>query len=146
MVDKLNQLDLFLTKRHTGWLTANRDLVDLRVDRSDVATVQGVANLAQAILNRLYTRQGELTSLGHPNYGSRLYQLVGEANNTRTQSLAELYIRECLAQEPRIQEITEIVFAPVSSHFDRNTLKVSVIVKLVGEETPLNLSLSLSGG
>jgi phage baseplate assembly protein W len=146
VVDNLNQLDLFLTERHTGWLTANRDLVDLRVDRGDVATVQGVANLAQAILNRLYTRQGELTSLGHPDYGSRLYQLVGEANNTRTQALAELYIRECLAQEPRIQEITEIVFASVSSHFDRNTLKVSVIVKLVGEETPLNLSLSLTGG
>ena len=83
-------------------MTSDRDPVDLlSAAGGDVQTVTGRENLAQAIVNRLLTRRGELTGLGHPDYGSRLHLLVGELNNARTRGLAELYIRDSLAQEPR---------------------------------------------
>lgn len=144
MVDNLNQLDLLLTRRYTKQLISDREFVDLSVDKGDLATSQGLPNLSQAIVNRLCTRKGELATLGHPNYGSRLYQLLGELNNTRTRALAELYIRECLAAEPRVEEILEIIFAPPSRDYNRNTLNVTLTVKPIAEETTLTLHLSLN--
>jgi phage baseplate assembly protein W len=111
----------------------------------DLATVQGRDNLTQAILNRFYTRQGELTPLGHPNYGSRLYLLIGEMNNTRTRNLAELYMRECLVQEPRIAEIESIEFEPPSRDLHkRNLLIATISLKAVGDPQPLTLQIGLN--
>ncbi|WP_287263203.1 GPW/gp25 family protein [Moorena sp. SIO3A5] len=141
----LMEKDLLFTRRHTGQFISERQLVDLKSVNRDLATATGLDNLAQAILNRLYTRKGELAALGHPNYGSRLHLLVGQQNNNRLRSLANLYIRECLAQEPRIEEIKAIDFEPPSRQ-QRYTLVATVVLKAVGQETPLTLSFSLPGG
>lgn len=146
MTNDFNQIDILLTRRKTGQFLSDRELVDLQPTNRDLATVKGLDNLAQAIINRLMTRQGELTALGHPNYGSRLYKLVGEQNNTRSQALAELYIRECLAQEPRIAEVLEIIFTPPKTVFERNTLKITINIKPAGIETnsPLSIAINLN--
>src|SRR5262249_50300314 len=102
--------------------------------------------LAQAIVNRLLTRRGELAQLGHPNYGSRLHVLVGELNNTRTRGLAELYIRDSLAQEPRIQAGTPIAFSPPGRGLEREMLYVSVTVQPTGGGDDLTLIIPLQGG
>ncbi|MEW6491442.1 MAG: DUF2634 domain-containing protein [Cyanobacteriota bacterium] len=141
----MNEIDLLFTRQQNKQIPTDREVATLKADRGDLAITGGLNNLAQAILNRLCTRKGELAALGHPDYGSRLYLLMGELNNTRTQRLAELYIRECLQAEPRIEEILEIVFEPPSDIFDRSRLKVRVTVKPVGEETTLSLGLSLAG-
>ena len=146
MADYLNQLDLRLTRRHAGGFISDRETVDFNTARRDVAIVQGLANLTQALLNRLHTRKGELANLGHPDYGSRLYQLIGELNNPRTRALAEMYIRECLAQETRIAEVIGVEFASPARDAERDTLKVTVIVRPIAEETPLPLSFSLNLG
>ncbi|WP_293023992.1 GPW/gp25 family protein [Moorena sp. SIO3I8] len=137
--------DLLFTRRHSGQFISERQFVDLQSVNRDLATATGLDNLAQAILNRLYTRKGELAALGHPNYGSRLHLLVGEQNNNRLRSLANLYIRECLAQEPRIEEIKAIDFEPPSRQ-QRYTLVATLVLKAVGQETPLTLSFSVPGG
>ncbi len=138
MTNNWNQLDLFLTRRHTGQLISEREFVDIKsTTQRDLAKVAGVNNLSQAILNRLHTRQGELANLGHPDYGSRLYQLAGELNNNRTRALAELYIRECLAQEYRIEEVVEVIFAPPERGMNRETLKVTIAIKPVDIESLL---------
>lgn len=127
----LNSFDLQLTPGNLGQA------------QGDVATVAGRANLAQAILNRFYTRQGELTQLGHPNYGSRLYLLMGEPNNQRTRNLAELYIRECLAQESRVAEIVELTFEPPS----RDLSKINVLVvtlRLRPADDPVTLTVQVA--
>jgi phage baseplate assembly protein W len=145
MADKLNQTDLYLTRRLANMLTSDRELVDLQATiNRDLATTSGKDNLIQAIINRLLTRQGELAQLGHPDYGSRLYQLVGELNNNRTRALAEVYIRECLAQEPRIEEIRHITFVPPSRGLTRNMLDITIAVKPAGDLPDLTLSLGLS--
>ena len=136
--------DLKLTRRAFDQMTSDRERVDLVASPSgDAQTVSGRANLAQAIINRLLTRQGELTRLGHPNYGSRLHLLAGELNNTRTRGLAGIYIRESLAQEPRIQEVTEVAFAPPSRGIERDTLQVVVRVRPVGDDEDLTLVIPL---
>lgn len=137
--------DLALTRRVFDAQTSDREGIDLISERGDIKLVNGQANLAQAILNRLLTRQGELTGLGHPDYGSRLYQLVGEVNNRRTQALAELYIRESLANEPRIREIVAITFAPASSRPNqRGLLQISIAILPLDEDDPLVVGVALS--
>ncbi len=142
MVDVWNQWDLMLLRRQIGRLTGDWETVDLGTDRQDLAVVQGQDNLAQSLLNRLHTRQGELAQLGHPDYGSRLYQLIGQLNNTRTRLLAELYIRECLAQEARISEVVEVVFAAPSER-ERDTLKGTITVNPLGNLPPFSFNLLL---
>jgi len=139
--------DIKLTRRAFEQMTSDREPVDLISSAgSDLGTVAGRANLAQAIINRLLTRRGELARLGHPNYGSRLHLLVGELNNARTRGLAGIYIRECLAQEPRIQEVTEVTFAPLSRGIERDTLQVTVRVRPVGDDEDLTLFIPLQVG
>lgn len=136
--------DLFLTRRAFGSQVGDRDAVDLGRARGDLRLVSGRENLAQAIVNRLLTRQGELTGLGHPDYGSRLYQLVGEPNTRRTQALAALYIRESLAAESRIGEVTSISFAPPSLRGEkRAVLDIQISVRL-RDDPPGSDALTLS--
>lgn len=145
MADDLHQIDLYLTRRQFNTLNSDREQVDLRATTSrDLATTTGKQNLTQAIINRLLTRRGELTQLGHPDYGSRLYQLIGELNNSRTRALAEVYIRECLAQEARVAEIRQIAFAPPDRGARREVLEITIAVKPVGVEQDLAVSLSLN--
>ncbi len=139
MADQL-KTDLALTRRSVGAPSSNRQAVDFQTNRGDVHLSSGLDNLAQAMLNRLYTRRGELAGLGHPTYGSRLYELIGEPITWRTHAKAELYIRECLRQEHRIQQVLEIVLIEGTN---RTTLAVNIIVEPVGQE-PVQLSFALN--
>lgn len=146
MTNPLASLDLMLTRRQPTQVTADRDSVDLSTHQRDLAVVDGRENLAQALLNRLHTRRGELAALGHPDYGSRLYELMGELNNGRTRTLTEMYIRESLAQESRISEIIYIQFDSPARGPERTTLSMVITVKPVGDDTPLTLALALNLG
>ena len=75
--------DLYLTNRSLGDQADDRTAVDIGYERGDLQLVSDRENLAQAILNRLLTRQGETRGPGTSDYGSRLYQLVGEPNTRR---------------------------------------------------------------
>lgn len=94
-------------------------------------------NLSQAIINSLRTRRGELSDLGHPNYGSRLYELIGEPNNERTRNLARIYASECIVRDPRVQEIVDIkVNTPKD---DPYRIDLDIAVLPIGSSTPLNI-------
>jgi len=109
---------------------------DIKINnKGDLETVSGAFNLGQAITNRLMTRKGELSELGHANYGSRMYELIGEPNNERTRELAKIYVKECLSQEPRIKEIVKVVVSPVGN--DRIDISISVIP--IESEVVLNI-------
>jgi len=139
--------DLKLSRRLFNQEVGDRQSVDFVASPSrDLSTVSERENLAQAILNRLLTRKGELAKLGHPNYGSRLHTLIGELNNTRMQGFAALYIREALAQEPRIQEVKQLTFAPPSRGGDRNIMQVTITVLPIASTDDLTFTLSLNLG
>ena|SRR3990167_1991132 len=74
----------------------------------DIRLLNGRDNLQQAIVMRLLTPVGELAGLGHADYGSRLFDLVGRVNTDTTRNLVRLYILESLQQEPRIGKINRI--------------------------------------
>jgi hypothetical protein len=68
----------------------------------DFVPRDGLENLAQAVILRLLTPRGELAPLGHPDFGSRLHELIGQENNTARRNLAKLFILEALKLEPRV--------------------------------------------
>jgi phage gp46-like protein len=138
--------DIKLTRRSFDQPVSNREEVDLVATAGgDLGLVSARENLAQAIINRLFTRQGELARFGHAAYGSRLHLLVGELNNTRTRGLAEIYVRECLAQESRIEKVMQVKIEPPSRGLDRDTLYITVSVKPVGSSQLLTLTIPVRG-
>ena len=74
----------------------------------DLDTVSAEDNLAQAIILRLSIEEGELYDVGHADYGSRLYDLIGEVNNDAVRERIKVVVRNCLSQEPRIREIISV--------------------------------------
>lgn len=103
----------------------------------DLEMIGDEYNLSQAIINSLRTRRGELSDLGHPNYGSRLYELIGEPNNERTRNLARMYASECIVREPRVQEIVDITVNTPKDDPYRIDLDIAVLP--IGSSTPLNI-------
>ncbi len=100
---------------------------------SDMGAVSGRDNLAQAIILRLLTPRGELAELGHPEYGSRLHELIGRQNTETTRNLVRLFILDSLQLEPRIKEIVEVVVAPAPHIRALVTVRLVVLPKGAAE-------------
>jgi len=138
--------DIKLSKRGFDQLTSDRHYVDISPAGSgDIGTVGGRENLAQAIINRLLTRKGDLNRLGHADYGSKLHTLIGELNNVRFRGKAEIYIRECLAKETRIAEILSVSFSEPNRFDTREMVMAEIIIKPMptAGESDRNMSIVL---
>ena len=111
----------------------------------DLALAAGLDNLTQAIANRLKTRQGELAPLGHPTYGSRHHELIGEPNVPRTRNLIKLYVLQALRDEPRIERVLR---ADVRAEHEppRDVVRIEIEARVTGQATPLNLVVPFSLG
>jgi phage baseplate assembly protein W len=111
---------------------------DLNLDPTgDLETIGEEYNLAQAIIMRLNTMQGELTDLGHSSYGSRLYELIGEPNNERTRELVRIYALECVTRDPRVEEVVGISVEKVKD--DLNRVDINISVRATGLTSILNI-------
>ena len=97
---------------------------------ADVGVASGIGNLEQAVIVRLLTPRGELSELAHPEYGSRLHELVGRQNTATTRNLVRLFILESLQAEPRIEEVMEAAVEPARGR--RDTVAVLLRIKPVG--------------
>lgn len=124
--------DLFVTKRP---MTRNLDL----------ATFAGIENLEQALLLRFLTRAGDLAVLGHSDYGSRLFELIGELNNDANRNRAKLYVLQALAAESRVKEVLSVEVTPDP----RMRTQINIVVSLlpIDLNTPLTVAFPfLLGG
>lgn len=109
---------------------------------TDLQTVAGVDNLQQALLLRFLTPLGELAPLGHPRYGSRLFELVGELNNDTTRNRAKMFVLQALAEEPRVKEVLSVT---VTQHPDvRERIDIRVALVTIKEAAVLNLVFPFS--
>jgi len=108
----------------------------------DLSAVSGRENLAQALIVRLLTPQGTLTGLGHPGYGCRLVELIGELNNDTTRNLARLYTVEAVAQEHRVAALLDLAVGTPDGQPD--VVRVDLAVLPVNDDQPLALSLSIN--
>ena len=107
----------------------------------DFGTVEGRDNLGQALIRRLLTPKGELAPLGHPSYGARLHEVIGEPNTETTRNLAKLFVLEGLKAERRVGKIIAVSVAPHPSN--RFLIHVAIEVRPVGEAEALALSFAL---
>src|SRR5262245_23889322 len=96
----------------------------------DYDTIDGRDNLGQAILMRLLTPRGELTELGHPEYGSRLHELIGAPNTETRRSLAKLFVLEALAQEPRVAKVLEVTVSDHPQRTDERRHLVDIVIRV----------------
>jgi len=118
--------------------------VDLHTERTrvrgtstqDLHTVDGIDNAVRAVIHRLKTVRGELADLGHPDYGSRHHELIGQPNNDHNRSLVKLYILQALAMEPRIEKIHKAVLV---AQPQRDTVAIELTLSFIGRPVPTDL-------
>jgi phage baseplate assembly protein W len=108
-----------------------------RSGRMDLEAISNVDNIKQALLLRFLTPVGELAILGHPTYGCRLIDLVGELNNDRTRNRAKMFVLQALADEPRIQEVLSVKVE--ANPTDRTRVDISIDLLTIDHPTPVNL-------
>ncbi|MBB3044548.1 GPW/gp25 family protein [Nocardioides soli] len=133
--------DLFTAPRPQAVLPGAPD-----ASPQDLQRVEGVADLMQALILRFLTQVGELAHLGHPTYGSRLHELVGEPNTETTRNRAKLFALQALLDEPRVAKVRSI---SVETDRRRPTwVEVRAAVVAIDEVTELNLvfPVPLEGG
>jgi phage baseplate assembly protein W len=83
----------------------------LTVVNGDLALVDGVDNLNQALQNLLQTDQGEL--LFHQDYGTLIRMLIGTKNGPTAALLAAEYAKDPIAADPRISDVSGATGIPV---------------------------------
>lgn len=129
--------DLKLRERDD--LTSQHPLVDFDL-------CNGNNNLKQALLLRFLTSVGELAELGHPEYGSRLTELIGTLNNETTRNRAKLYTLQAIAMEPRIAEVISLEIR--TGNLDQTQLLITMTLRAIDSNVPINLvfPLNLAGG
>ena len=113
------------------------------VRNRDLAVVAGVDAAEQLLVNRLKTQRGELAPLGHPDYGSRHHELIGQPNVQRTRNLVKRHVLDALAREPRIEKVLDCrVFAPHDP--PRDIVRIELDLRLIDLPNPLNLVVPFS--
>ncbi|WP_250280519.1 GPW/gp25 family protein [Frankia sp. CiP1_Cm_nod2] len=105
--------------------------------QDDLETLSALDNLRQALLLRFLTEQGELALFGHPDYGSRLHELVGQPNTESTRNRAKMFTLLALTAEPRVARVLSV---DVATH-PRQRWRIDITARLlpVHGDTPLNL-------
>jgi phage baseplate assembly protein W len=123
-------------------------ITDGRHEDLDVVAEQsvgGIDNAVQSVVHRIKTVAGELADLGHPEYGSRHHELIGEPNVDRTRHLIKLYVLQALRDEPRVEKVLSVSVAP-EHRPPRETVRIELALRVQGEPTVLNLVLPFSLG
>ena len=107
------------------------------ISEVDLETLSYAENMIQALFLRFLTPAGELAVLGHPEYGSRLSDLIGELNNETNRNRAKLFVLEALAAEPRVQEVLSV--AVTQNKRDPTQMDIALSLLIIERDTPLNL-------
>ncbi|TMS48841.1 hypothetical protein [Mycobacterium sp. DBP42] len=111
---------------------------------SDLDTVTGRENLAQAMILRLLTPKGALADLGHTTYGSRLGELIGQGKTEALRGLCRAYILEAVREEPRVQDKPlAIEFDSAREHLDDFVVEITVVPVAGGDPVTLGLEVAL---
>lgn len=153
-MDQLFGTDLSVVPNMVAYDAASLDLTTkLRVIRrpkpgepdtqNDLSLIEGRENVAQALLLRLLTPVGSLSTLGHSDYGSRLGELIGRRKTEELRSLCRAFVLEAVAREPRVEpKAVELSFDPLAEQIDNFVLTVAV-QPIQGGGDPVSLSLEV---
>lgn len=131
----LNNLDLTKSSRDPPNDLFTR--VRVETNQTDLDIHSDVDNLVQALLLRFLTPRGEMELLGHPDYGSRLFELIGELNSETNRNRAKLFTLQALQAEPRVKEIRSVDVTQNRADPTRMDIRISLLP--VDSDTLLNL-------
>ena len=95
----------------------------------DISLVTSVENAKQSIRNMLLTEVGTYPSMD-TDYGSRIYEVLGEDINMDTLAALEVIIRNALYSNPRVANILSVI---PSVTVDKRLL-VNIRLELVDDE------------
>jgi phage baseplate assembly protein W len=111
---------------------------------ADLDVIGERENLAQALVLRILTPRGTLASLGHPDYGSRVNELIGEHKTEALRNLCRAFVLECVRQEPRVEDAaTELTFDPGQEAVDSLVFTLGVRPVSGGDPVVLGLEIAL---
>lgn len=111
-----------------------RDLeLNFNVDEPQATTiVDDMESLKQNLLLRLLIERGNLSSLGYPHYGSRIYDFIGKLQSSDNVQLLRRLIKKTILQEKRVAKVRLVDVR--QSLVDPNTLNVDILVQAVNKE------------
>lgn len=113
---------------------------DLAPAARDLATVDGVDLLVQALTLRLVCVRGELARLGHPRYGSKLHAFVGQPRDRENLGLIRRYVRKTLLADPRVREVVRLDLSVP----DPSTVEIlATVVSRAGAEVSLEVRVDV---
>ncbi|HEY0735985.1 MAG TPA: hypothetical protein VGD69_13815 [Herpetosiphonaceae bacterium] len=132
MIDRqrLFGADLQFVASAPGYSLSDNGLGDLRLAR-------GNDNIVQALTLRLLVRRGELAPLGWPSYGSRLHELIGQPNNSRTHLKLMAFARAAIELDPRVREVSDIRVQPIPG--ERDTVRLMLEIALIDAPNSIRL-------
>lgn len=107
----------------------------LTVNAGQVLFSAGEANIKQSLILILGTSPGERVML--PEFGCRINELLFAANNSTTEGLAELYVRQAVERwEPRVlvNDVSSVI-----EFTDRNILTITLSYVIRDKNQPDNL-------
>jgi phage baseplate assembly protein W len=89
---------------------------------------------------RLLVDHGDLSGLGHPRYGSKIRDLIGERMDRPNRELIRRYVRRALIEDPRVDEVVEVA---VTARADApDSVDVRAVVKAIdGRQAQLQVTL-----
>jgi phage baseplate assembly protein W len=107
----------------------------------DLAALTGADNLRQALVLRLLTPIGALADLGHPDYGSRVHELIGERNTSSTRNRAKMAALQSIEADPRVAGVRSIDARTAVS--DPTEVEIVATVDTVAGGAPVTLVVPL---
>ena len=113
---------------------------DLALGVKDLATVSDTELLVQALTMRLLCLRGELARLGHPRYGSRIRDLIGEPLDRANLELLRRIVRKELLRDPRVEEVLQVSVTPHDARRDGVDV-VARVRAVTGQEASLEVHI-----
>lgn len=125
------------------------DTLDLRIGRGEAdpaadgpELLRDRHNLGQALILRLLTARGTLSSLGHAGYGSRLHELIGRNKTEAVRALCKAHVLDAVAQEPRVDDtVVAFDFDIVSE--GPSELRFNLSVQPIDGTEPVTIALGV---
>jgi phage baseplate assembly protein W len=139
--------DLLVAPSYEGNSWGSLDLVPdppgAPARETDLATAVGPLAMRQALLLRLLTPLGALADLGHPDYGSRLHELLGELHTPAARDLARAFTLRAVLAEPRVESVVSLqVRRP--DQFAQQRVEILLTVQARGIDEPVALGIEVA--
>ena len=115
---------------------------DLALGMDDLETVAARDNLVQALSLRLLIPRGELAPLGHPRYGSRVHELIGQPMDSANLELLRRYVRQALLEDQRVREVVTLTVRPRVDAPGVVEME-AVVTPVTGEQVRVEVSLDV---